>query len=237
MNFDRSSRASCVIPTVPPADPNCLDAAYALAHPEICSKQGALIIKPGVLILCVGDSIRFQVYEYLNGVETLLGEEIRFTSSNVEVFQIGVLSGSGTCLEAGTVRITGTHTDGRTVSAEIEVNPEDGCCDEVVVATGIVVDNSRSMTLAFGAGYATRLDYAKHVAGVYSGLLGLTAPPSGGSGGGGGSGSSSQEIYYYVSNPNDESIVPEDPDLPAIAYQQNGAGPVYGWNVDLQLWN
>lgn len=238
MNFDRSSRASCVIPTVPPADPRCLDAAYALAHPDECSKQGALIIKPGVLILCVGDSIRFQVYEYLNGVETLLDEEIRFTSSNSDVFQIGILSGSGTCLEAGVARITGTHSDGRTVVAEIEVNPEDGCCDDVVVATAIVVDNSRSMTLAFGAGYATRLDYAKQVANVYSGLLGMTAPPSDGGGGGGGGGETSpQEIYYYVSNPNDESIVPEDPALPAIAYQQDGTGPVYGWNVDLQLWN
>lgn len=238
MNFDRTSRAPCIIPTVPPADPLCLDAAYALAHPEICSKQGALIIKPSVLLLCVGDSIRFQVYEYKDGVETLLDDEIRFTSNDPEVFSVGVLSGSGTCLDSGLVRVTGTHTDGRTVTAEIEIHPADTCCDDVVVATAIVVDNSRSMTLAFGAGYATRLVYAKHVAGAYSGLLGLASPPSPGGGGGGGTPvSGSQEIYYYVSDPNTESIVPDDPNLPAIAYQQDGAGPVFGWNVALQIWN
>jgi len=235
MNFDRISRAACVIPEVPPADPRCLDSAYALSHPDVCSKQGALIIKPSVLILCVGDSIRFQVYEYKDGVETLLDDEIRFTSDTPEVFTVGILSGSGTCLSAGVARVTGTHTDGRTVTAEIEVNPEETCCDDTVVATAIVIDNSRSMTLAFGAGYATRLIYAKHVAGAYSGLLGMAAAVPPGSGGSPSSGS--QEIYYYVSDPNTEAIVPNDPDLPAIAYQQDGAGPVFGWNVALQLWN
>lgn len=235
MNFDRSSRAPCIIPTVPPADPRCLDADFALANPALCSQQGALIIKPGVLLLCVGDSMQFQVYEYKDGAETLLDDEIRFSSSDSDVFTIGVLSGSGTCMGAGTARITGTHTDGRTVAADIEVNPADGCCDDLIVGTAIVVDNSRSMTLVFGGGYATRLIYAKQVASEYAGLLGLTE--SGGGGGGGGGEDVSQEIYYYIANPNDESIVPDDPALPAIAYQQDGAGPVYGWNVALQLWN
>lgn len=238
MNFDRTSRAPCIIPTVPPADPLCLDSAYALAHPDICSKQGALIIKPGVLLLCVNDSIRFKVYEYKDGIETLLDDEIRFTSDAPEVFTVGVLSGSGTCLSAGIAHVIGTHTDGRTVSAEIEVSPEDACCEETVVATAIVVDNSRSMTLAFGAGYATRLVYAKHVAGAYSGLLGLAESPNQGGGGNGEiPADGGQEIYYYESDPNSEGIVPDDPNLPAIAYQQNGEGPVFGWNVSLQLWN
>lgn len=237
MNFDRISRATCIIPTVPPADPRCLDAAYALTHPDICSKQGALLIKPSVLMLCVDDTIRFSVYEYKDGVETLLDDEVRFSTNNHEVFSVGVLSGSGTCVGVGVARVTATHEDGRLVSAEVEVNPADGCCDDVVIAEAVVVDNSRSMTLAFGGNYATRLDYAKHIAGVFSGLLGVTSPPVDGGGDGGGSVTGGQEIYYYVADPNDENIVPEDPDLPAIAYQQNGEGPVYGWNVSLQTWN
>ncbi len=165
MNFDRSKTADCIIPTVPPLDPRCEDSAFALANPGVCPNIGAIIIKPSVLILCVNDSIQFQAYEYKNGIETLLeSDEVSFSSSDESVFSIGARSGSGTCLSAGVVQISALHTDGRTASASLNVNAEDACCDEEIIAASIVVDKSRSTTLAFGGGYTTRLNYAKAVA-------------------------------------------------------------------------
>lgn len=165
MNFDRSKNADCIIPTIPPLDPRCDDSEFALANPGVCPNVGAIIIKPSVLILCVNDSIQFQAYEYKNGVETLLTpDEVSFSSSDEAVFSIGARSGSGTCLSAGVVQISALHTDGRTASAALTANAEDECCDAEVIAASIVVDKSRSMTLGFGGGYTTRLNFAKAVA-------------------------------------------------------------------------
>lgn len=238
MEFDRQSVARCVIPAVLPADPRCENADFALANPGLCPTNGALIIKPAVLTLCVGDSIRFQVYEYKNGVETLLDDEIRFTSSNQGVFAIGVLSGSGYSVAAGLASVIGTHDDGREVTADVEINAASTCCDSITVATAIAIDASRSMTLAFGAGYATRLNYAKAIATTYAGLLGSVIPPSDDDDDDTGGAAGVPAIYEYTgTDPNSDGIVPDDQDLPAIAYKADGTGPIYGWNTSTHVWN
>lgn len=56
-------------------------------------------------------------------------------------------------------------------------------------------------------------------------------PASIGTTGGGG------QIVYYVSDPNTESLVPDDPTAEAIATKEDGAGPFYTWNITLQTWN
>lgn len=176
MNFDRLNRANCVIPPDPVPDPRCLDSEFALSHPDVCSNS-ALIIRPSEALICVNDSIKFRVFSYLGGVETEITDDITFESSDLEVFVVGINSGSGsavsgTGLATGSANITATYA-GKSITAEILVleGEGDSCCDDIAVATAIAIDNSRSMTLNFGSGYATRLVYAKSIATSYGGLI------------------------------------------------------------------
>lgn len=168
--FDRLTKAICVVPPTPTVDPRCNDAAFSLANPAICNTIGALIIKPAKVFLCELESVQFKAYEYLNGVESELTSGITFTSSDPDVFTVGVNSGSGTSISSGLVNITATDGD-RIVTALVTVLPGDNCCAAISVQTAIVVDNSRSMSLSFGGGYATRLAFAKAVGVSYGGLL------------------------------------------------------------------
>jgi hypothetical protein len=170
INFDRLTVAQCVVPPVPVPDPRCEDSAFAISNPDVCSTIGALIIKPSVVLLCELDSVQFKVYEFKNGVETELTTGVTFESSDDGVFTIGVAGGSGTALGAGNAEINATDGS-RTVTASITVLPGVNCCSAVRVLTAIVVDNSRSMSLAFGGGYSTRLVFAKAVASSYGGIL------------------------------------------------------------------
>jgi len=169
MIYDRTTIAPCVIqaPTAP--DSRCQDSTFSLQHPDICA-AGSLIIKPGVLTLCVLDSVIFSVFELVNGAETELTDGLSFTSSDPSVFAIGVNSGSGTAMAAGIAIITATYGT-RTVSATLTIQEEATCCDDVIVATAIVVDNSYSMSLGNFAGYGSRLNYAKAVASSYGGTI------------------------------------------------------------------
>lgn len=179
MNFDREQRAPCVIRLIFDPKPRCNDAEFALANPQICPSQPVLIIRPAIALFCQYDSIQFRVFKYFGGVETELTSGVTFESSNPDVFAIGVNSGSGTALSQGTSNITATYND-KTVTSAIEVTAGAGteCCDEFEIATALVVDNSRSMTLGFGGGYATRLTFAKFIATLFaSNLIQLNGVP------------------------------------------------------------
>ncbi len=166
MNFDKQTTAPCVIPAVPRPDPRCLDATYALAHPEECGS--ALIIKPSFVTLCNLASQQFAVFDLRNGFEVPITTGLAFTSSTPAVFTLGVNSGSGTALSVGEAVIHVVSLDGRTASAAVTVLAEDTCCDDVEVATAIVLDISNSSRLPFGGSYSTRLDFAKAMAKHYS---------------------------------------------------------------------
>lgn len=168
MNWDRTTNAPCIIPEAPVADARCLDSEFSLSHPDICASS--LIIKPASASLCVLDSLQFKVYEYRNGVETELTSGVTYESSNRDTFVIGVNGGAGTSFAEGEVIITATY-DGRTVTAGLTVLPGTNCCADIRVRTAVVVDNSRSMSLNFGGGYATRLVFAKAIATAYGGTL------------------------------------------------------------------
>lgn len=170
ITFDRVTVAPCVVPPVPVVNPQCSDAEYAITHPGECSTVGALIIKPSVVLICELESVQFKVYELLNGVETELTSGIIFESSSQSVFTIGVNGGAGTALTDGTANITATDGS-RTVTSNITVLPGTDCCSAIAVLTAIVVDNSRSMSLAFGGGYSTRLIFGKAIASSYGGIL------------------------------------------------------------------
>lgn len=166
MNFDKTTVADCIIPPVQPPDGRCSDADYALAHPGTCAS--ALILKPSLINVCLMGSVQFKVYEFRNGTETLVTSGLAFESSNLDVFPVGVNSGSGTGLEAGDAIITVTNADGKTASAKVTVFPTVNCCDEIEVTSLVVLDVSRSSSLPFGAGYSTRLDFAKAAAKLFS---------------------------------------------------------------------
>lgn len=43
-------------------------------------------------------------------------------------------------------------------------------------------------------------------------------------------------VRQYATDPNVEGVVPLDQDSPAVAYQQDGAGPIYTWNTTTHVW-
>lgn len=169
MIWDKLVTAPCVIPVATPVDPRCKDSAFSLANPSLCA-GASLLLKPGVAMLCELESVQFRVFDYLQGVETELLTGVRFTTSNGEVFALGINTGNGTALVGGSVTITATHTDGRTAQAELTVLPGTRCCDDIRVLTSIVVDNSKSMSHAF-PGYTSRLGFTKALATSYGGVL------------------------------------------------------------------
>lgn len=151
-------------------DARCSDSDFAIANPSICPTVPALIIKPASVVLCEGNSTQFRVASYANGVETELTEGVEFSSSDLSIFPIGVNGGAGTAIAAGDVTIAATY-QGVTVHAKIKILPGENCCSQVTVYSSIVLDISRSMSLTFGSGYPTRLDFGKAAANGYGGVI------------------------------------------------------------------
>lgn len=172
MNFDRLNNAPCVIQPPAAVDPRCDDPEFALANPGLCPVQSILIIRPSISLFCVNDITRFRVFLYQSNTETELTSGVTFESSNPTAFAVGVNSGYGTAISAGIANITATY-NGRSVTAKVTVSTGtgDACCNDIVNASAIAVDNSRSMTLTFGGQYATRLSFARAVAVVFGSNL------------------------------------------------------------------
>lgn len=176
MNFPAITTTPC-IPTQPlPPDPRCADPEFARAYPGICANQPILIIKPGVALTCILSSIQFEAFVEENGTETLISSGVQFTSSDNTILLIGAISGNatgiGTGLGVGVGNVTVTATyNGMTATASLTVlatNSNQGCCSATDVATVLLVDVSRSMSLAFGGEFSTKLAYAQSLAATYA---------------------------------------------------------------------
>lgn len=148
---------------VPPPDPRCSDPAFALANPDVCPIQPQLLIKPGFGLVCLLGSIQLGAFYVQNGTEQDVTGDAVFTSSDIDVLVVGATSGNGTGVGAGTVTVTATY-QGLTATTTLTILPDTDCCDEQVVATMVMVDNSKSMSLAFGSSYISLLDFAKAAA-------------------------------------------------------------------------
>ena len=179
MKFDTVNITDCIVPPSTGAsggsggqtvDPRCSDADFAKANPMFCASQSFLIIKPSVMLLCALDSVNFAVFEYVNGIEKQVTDNLTFECSENSILAIGVHTGSATGLMEGTVIVT-VSRNGLTASADITVLAADTCCDSIAVKTSILLDNSRSSGLAFGSGYNSRLDFAKTVALSFSSTI------------------------------------------------------------------
>lgn len=162
MNWGRIIEADCV-DAPPPIDERCSDPAFALANPDLCPADSRLVIKPEIGMACPFESLQFGAFLVENGVETEVAAV--FSSSDLNVAPVGALSGNATGLTAGVATITATF-EGKTANAVFTIMDCDGGagCESQHVAMMLVVDTSRSMSLAFGSGYAKRLDYAKAAA-------------------------------------------------------------------------
>lgn len=157
-------------------DPNCSDPAYALEHPTECGGVivRSLVLKPGSVISCtLGDGVKFQAYLSENGQETLLVNDVTFSSSNLSVALIGVNSGNCTGIAAGTAFISASYYDSaskKTLAATSTLTVLSGndCCADISVAVMLLIDTSKSMGMAMQTSgtitYPKKLDFAKEAA-------------------------------------------------------------------------
>lgn len=175
MDFGIITTEPC-LNVVPPPDDRCSDPAFALANPDMCPVAPSLIIKPALALRCQLDSVQFRAFIVESGRETDVTDQSVFTSGNRNVAVIGVSSGNATGLTAGLAIVTATYN---ALSAKAEFNVlsclggncgGQSICD-ATVAMQLLVDTSRSMSQAFGAGYNTKLDFAKAAASEFAGSI------------------------------------------------------------------
>lgn len=123
----------------------------------------SLLIKPEVMIQCVasGDQQFKAFLKTDNGGETEVTSGLTWTSSNPSIISINASSGLATLLAAGIATITATYTT-FTAYAQVEVIADGECCEPLVIAQLVAIDNSESMSEATGG--MTRLTFAKAAA-------------------------------------------------------------------------
>lgn len=162
MQFGGIIKQICVnLPT--PPDERCDDPAFALANPTICPVAPFLIIKPGSALTCVLGSIQYRAFLVSNGTETDVTSSTRFSTSDANVVVIGAISGNATGLSPGNAIITASY-QGKTAHADLTIVAGSDCCANQEVSMMVLVDSSKSMSLNFGAGYASRLIFARAAA-------------------------------------------------------------------------
>lgn len=150
-------------PPTPPTDDRCSDPLFRKANPGLCKDYPVLLIKPSVLTVCRLQGQKLKAFLYANKTEVEITEGLRWTSSNQSIATIGINSGKVTGVAEG-IATVGVSWQNLTAHTQVTVLPGDGCCDDVKVGMVLVVDNSRSMGMAFNAVHATKLSFAKTLA-------------------------------------------------------------------------
>ena len=120
-----------------------------------------------VLLTCALGSVQFEAFTVTNGSETAITSGVTWSVSDTTVALIGIASGNATGIAPGVVTVTATY-QGLTANATLTVLAGMNCCAANDVATMLVVDKSLSMSLQFGAGYATKQAFADAVASAYA---------------------------------------------------------------------
>lgn len=170
MNFPNIINTDCIPTAPPPPDARCDDPAFALLHPEICSSSPVLVLKPGAAIACFLGSIQFEAFVELAGVETQVTSGVVFTTSDPTIALVGANSGNATGTGPGVATITATY-QGLTATAKLTILAGSNCCATNPVATMLVVDVSKSMSLAFDGSYPSKESFAKFLASQYASQL------------------------------------------------------------------
>lgn len=163
MNVGRIIRADCVN-TPAPIDPRCEDEAFRIQNPGVCPVHPVLIIKPSVALTCALGSIQFKAFYTVEGIETDVTADCIWTSSDNNTALVGAISGNATGLSMGQATISASYNDIVSHAELTVLGDGDSCCEDQSVGMMLVVDNSRSMSQAFGGAYSTRLLAAKAAA-------------------------------------------------------------------------
>jgi len=145
-------------------DPRCTDLNFAAAHPEICgANTDTIVIKPSALTLCEGKSVQLRTYVRRGTTETEILTGLTYRSSNQDIALIGAIGGNVTGLAQGISTIS-VEWMGKRAYSQVQVMAGADCCDDIVNAIVVLVDNSKSMSGEFGGLYATKLSFAKEAA-------------------------------------------------------------------------
>lgn len=145
-----------------PPDARCDDPAFALQNPDVCPVEPQLLIKPSFALVCELGSVQFKAFIVRNGQETDVTEDTIFNTSDTSIAVVGAISGNATGLALGSADISAAY-DGKTAHANLTVLGSN-CCSDRQVAMQVVLDTSRSMSLAFSSGYSSRLAFGKFAA-------------------------------------------------------------------------
>lgn len=125
-----------------------------------------LVVKPALATLCRNKSLQLQLFARQGDVETQITTNITWRSSNTSVAVIGAYSGNATAVGSGITTISAEWAD-QFAYAQLEGFADEDCCADRTVALAVLIDNSKSMASVFGAGYATRLSFAKEIASAF----------------------------------------------------------------------
>jgi hypothetical protein len=176
MKFDKLETARCEplapenegveCPVIPPPpicadlDVCCADPVFAQTFPELCVGRGiySLRLKPAFVSKEVLQTVQYRTFLVgSTGEEVELTQGLTYGISDSLIGVIGAASGSLTTLAEGIATVSVSWEQ---LSAYAQLNVVAECA---VSQVGMVelVDDSRSMSQAFGGAYATRLTFAK----------------------------------------------------------------------------
>lgn len=145
-------------------DPRCVGSAFAEAHPEICGPSTSeLVLKPSTTVLCKDKSVQLHTFIRQGTNETEVSSGVIYRSSNQSIALVGAIGGNVTGVAEGIATISAEWL-GKTAYAQIQVMPTADCCGDISNRIVIVTDVSKSMSVAFGGTYATKLAFAKAAA-------------------------------------------------------------------------
>ena len=126
--------------------------------------EDVLVLKPDMLTACAGE-FTFKTFLRNAEGETLVTTGLTYSSLSPAVLTINASTGVATLLAAGVGTVSVTDADGLVAAAQVEVVGSDwDCCQDRVVATLVLIDNSISMDSTMEHYPGTRLDFAKATA-------------------------------------------------------------------------
>lgn len=172
INLPNINTRDCPIPSAPDGncpDPRCADADFAAANPDICPggrppASAVLVLKPSTLLLCPTSTSQLATYVAIDGSEQPVPSGVTYTSSNPAVATVNASTGLITGVADGIVTVS-AQWQGLNAYAQVSVvGSGSNCCDGIKVAMVLVIDRSKSMSLAFGGSYATKLACEKALA-------------------------------------------------------------------------
>jgi len=141
--------------------PDVTEAPCPTDHPTV---DAVLVLKPELVVACVGE-FTFKTFLREADGETLVTTGLTYSSLSPSVVTINASTGVATLLAAGVGTVSVTNADGLVAAAQVEVVGSGyDCCEDRVVATAVLIDNSKSMGSAMTFFPGSRLAFARDTA-------------------------------------------------------------------------